>query len=157
MTVAEQEAQKMAANALGFAKADTIRREHNGIFGVRIFLGHDGHNVCELSDYDKVLGKGDGGVDLLQAVERAMSDVRRTRFLETTPVSLHVAIEVAILEFGVPQTFNTASLQARFRSDDGWMPTPEDVSSLLNANHRIVRLSGGCHWYLLPGGHKRDV
>jgi hypothetical protein len=54
--------------------------------------------------------------------------------------------------------FNTAGVQAaveRLFPELG-CPTGEDVARMLQGNTRIVQLSGGAHWYLLPGGLHRQ-
>jgi hypothetical protein len=54
---------------------EELRREHNGIGGVYVYMGHDGDNLCELKDgSSKVIGRGRSGRSLLEAVERAKAD-----------------------------------------------------------------------------------
>lgn len=51
--------------------------------------------------------------------------------------------------------FSTAYFQSAVQDEIGLTPTSEVVVELLRAEPRIVRLSGGCHWMILPGEHKR--
>lgn len=51
---------------------EEVRREHNGVFGVRLFFGHDGHNVCRFDTYDETLAEGESGRSMQEAVERCI-------------------------------------------------------------------------------------
>lgn len=67
-------------------KAEELRRAHNGIGGVYLYLGHDGDNGCSLKDFDaKEVGKGGSGRSLLEAVERAERDWNHRRALKKAP------------------------------------------------------------------------
>lgn len=52
---------------------EQIRTEHNGVFSVELFLGHDGHNVCRFRDYYKTLADGESGRSMQEAVERCIA------------------------------------------------------------------------------------
>ena len=54
-------------------RIERVRKEHNGIFGVQLFMGHDGHNVCRFTDYEKLIAEGQSGVSMQQAVERCLN------------------------------------------------------------------------------------
>jgi hypothetical protein len=54
-------------------QVEQIRKEHNGIFGVRLFLGHDGHNVCRFDTYDETLAEGESGRSMQEAVDRCIA------------------------------------------------------------------------------------
>lgn len=156
--VFDRDSSQRSIDAKGFARANKLRREHNGIFGVHLFLGRDGHNECKLIDYNGTLGEGESGRSVLEAVDRAVADCRRTRFLKTGKTELAIAIDKAIERFGPGQpVFSAAGIQQYFRADDGWMPTGEHVAIVLRGMPEVVQLRGGCHWYLLPEGLKRHV
>jgi hypothetical protein len=53
---------------------EKIRTEHNGVFAVNLFFGHDGHNVCWFKDYDRQLAKGESGRSMQEAVERCIAE-----------------------------------------------------------------------------------
>ena len=54
------------------ALVEQIRREHNGVFAVRLFFGHHGHTVCAFDSYEKELYRGESGRSMQEAVERCM-------------------------------------------------------------------------------------
>jgi hypothetical protein len=58
-------------------RLDTIRAEHNGVFGIYLFMGHDGHFSCEFKDYDKTISKGESGRSLFEAVDRCIDSWNR--------------------------------------------------------------------------------
>jgi hypothetical protein len=49
---------------------EEVRREHNGVFVIDLFFGHDGHNVCRFKDYDKTIAEGESGRSMQEAVRR---------------------------------------------------------------------------------------
>lgn len=51
---------------------EEVRREHNGVMGVRLFFGHDGHNVCKFEDYDRTIAEGESGRTMDEAVSRCI-------------------------------------------------------------------------------------
>lgn len=51
---------------------DRINREHNGVFGIRLFFGHDGHHACCFDSYTETLAEGDSGRSMQEAVERCV-------------------------------------------------------------------------------------
>jgi hypothetical protein len=134
-------------------RAERLRLEHNGIGGVYLFLGHDGHNTCTLKDIDaKPVGQGESGRSLLEAVERAESDWRARRLWQTHSV-LELAHAAAKLYGGVDgarcYTFRTATFQAAVAEHGVDLP-PDVAVSLLVACGHVVRLHDGHTWYLLP-------
>lgn len=58
------------------ALIEKIRSEQNGVMRVDLYFGHDGDNVCQFSDYDKVLATGNSGLFMQQAVERCYAEWR---------------------------------------------------------------------------------
>lgn len=138
--------------------AEKIRKEHNGIMGVYLFLGHDGHNECTLRDYDYEVGKGESGHSLLDAIHKALSNCR-LRSLTSSMVdgreATEVAIEKAIKLFGSMginegRVFNTAGFQQAINSTGNYRLMDSDVIELLSSHRQVVRLAGGAHWLLLP-------
>jgi hypothetical protein len=141
-----------------FDLAEQIRKDHNGIMGVELFMGHDGHNACALKDYSGEVGKGESGRSLLDAIEKALSNHRlRTLSCNMTFAREQVedAIKTAIKSFGGPdddasdRIFNTAGFQQAINST-GYRLHDSDVIELLSNHRQVVRLSGGSHWLLLP-------
>jgi hypothetical protein len=138
-----------------FELAEKIRTEHNGIMGVRLFLGHDGHNVCTLEDYDCEVGRGESGRSLMSAIENALSNFRY-RSLTSGMVcgreAVEVAIDSAIKMFGGGDNriFNTADFQVAINSTGNYRLMDTDAVELLSNHRLVVRLAGGCHWLLLP-------
>lgn len=53
---------------------EKVRTDHNGVMSVELFFGHDGHNVCRFKSYDELLGEGDSGRSIQEAVERCYED-----------------------------------------------------------------------------------
>ncbi len=51
---------------------ERIRTEHNGVFGVDLFFGHDGHNACSFRNYERVIVTGISGRSMQEAVERCI-------------------------------------------------------------------------------------
>jgi len=65
------------------------------------------------------------------------------------------AIEEAISFFdNADNVFTTANLQSVMRRH-GLIMTGEEIAKWLHPNRRVVRLSGGCHYFLLPGHYER--
>lgn len=60
-----------------------IQREHNGVFSVELFLGHDGHHVCTFRNYNKgdagIVAEGESGRSIQEAVERCIADWRKPK------------------------------------------------------------------------------
>lgn len=141
-----------------FELAEKIRKEHNGIMGVYLFLGHDGHNECTLRDYGYEIGKGESGHSLLDAIHKALSNYRYrtlTSNMSFARETVEVAIEKAIESFGSmginsDRVFNTAGFQQAINSTGNYRLMDSDVIELLSNHKQIVRLSGGAHWLLLP-------
>jgi hypothetical protein len=140
--------------------AEQVRAEHNGIMGVTLFLGHDGHNVCTLTDYDGEVGKGESGYGMTDAIRKALSDFRY-RSLSSGAVAgreaVEVAIEAAIKAFGDKGDglFNTAGFQGAINAASIYRLTDSDVVKLLSGHRQLVRLAGGAHWLRLPHQHYR--
>jgi hypothetical protein len=136
-----------------FELAEQVRREHNGIMSVHLFLGHDGHNVCILEDYNGEVGKGESGRTLSEAINKALSNFRY-RELTSGVVAGREAVEVAISDaiklFGGGDIFNTASFQVSINSARRFRLMDADVINLLCNHRQIVRLAGGEHWLRLP-------
>lgn len=134
--------------------AEEIRKDHNGIMSVNLYMGHDGHNVCILKDYDKVLARGESGRCLLEAIEKAYRNWRIQGYL-----SFHKAENLAKKTtelFGDPCIFNTSSVQAIIKEDTDYdINVDVELIPYLTNCLRIVRLEGGCHWMLLPENYKR--
>lgn len=142
--------------------AEKVRTEDNGVFGVKLFLGHDGHNVCMLEDYNKEIGRGESGHSLLNAVLAALSDWRYRNLLSPSTWArdtVETAIERAIQEFGggAEGIFNTAGFETAINTDAYAALTGVQIVALLETNPRIVRLHGGYHWLRLPGMYHRCV
>lgn len=136
--------------------AHRIRAEHNGIMGVRLFMGHDGHNACHLDDYDGEIGRGDSGGGMLRAVQDAYTD-RRFRSLMLINSSwvrqyLDDKIEEAVQKFGGQPNavLNTACFQSVTQKIPGVEFSGDQVAAILSKHPRIIRLKGGCHWLRLP-------
>ena len=51
-------------------RVEKVRTEHNGVMSVELFFGHDGHNVCRFKSYDGLLGEGESGRSMQEAVDR---------------------------------------------------------------------------------------
>lgn len=51
---------------------EKIRRDHNGVFSVELFFGHDGHNACSFWNYETELAKGESGRSMEEAVGRCL-------------------------------------------------------------------------------------
>jgi hypothetical protein len=133
--------------------ANNIREEHNGVFEVMISLGHDGNNVCVLRGYDKDVGRGESGTDLLDAVEKALGDWRKRKFRKEADI-VSLANEAILLRTpNIHRVFSTADFQRVCP-----VPlTPEDVDGMLIDQARIVRLATGAYWMLLPEGYHRYI
>ncbi len=148
-------------NAQAIEIADKIRRQHNGIFRVDIYLGHDGDNVVTFGSYENNIGKGESGTSLLEAVERAWADWRWRKLVGTDfgKEAVMDAVQVAITEFGGPeQVFNSAGFYQAINTPDAYAKIGTSHCQDILENHpRIVRLSGGAHWLLLPCEHTRFV
>jgi len=140
--------------------AEELRKDHNGIGGVYLFLGHDGHNACELKDIDsREVGKGESGRTLLEAVQRAERDWRHRRVLKRRDGVLGLARQAAQLfalgadnSFGV---FTTQNFQAIVSTQHCYLPTPEQVEQMLAGERCVVRLTGPHLWFVLPQGYSR--
>lgn len=136
--------------------AEKLRKDHNGIFGVRLFLGHDGHNVCRLEDYDKEIGHGESGRSLLEAIQSARADWR-FRILRASPNTILDHAKEAVRLFGDKGDglFNTAGFQRAVEENYHARLSGEQAEEILERSARVVRLKGGCHWMLLPDGYER--
>lgn len=136
-------------------EADRIRREHNGVGGVYLYLGHDGDNACEFWDIDaKPLAKASSGYSLLKAVQKCEQEWKTGKWTKNLPPLLEEACNhwekhQSHLQ---PKMFNTAGFQAAVREANNLVVTSEDVVAVLEKRADIVRLSGGCHWLVLPRG-----
>jgi len=53
---------------------ERIRQDDNGVFGIRLFFGHDGHNVCRFEDYGRTIAGGESGRSMQEAVDRCIAD-----------------------------------------------------------------------------------
>jgi hypothetical protein len=155
---ASQERKKQALTLL---RLESLRREHNGIFGVRVFLGHDGHNVVTLHDDDRELARGESGRSLDEAAQRAERAWRLGNFWEF--FKPHGIAEAAAHEFdnanepGNGGAFTTAAVQLHVKRETGWEMTGAEVAERLEASPRVVRLRGGDFWFLLPGTCERHI
>ena len=135
-------------------EADRVRREHNGVGGVYLYLGHDGDNACEFRDFDgKVLAKANSGRTRLEAVQRCEVEWRRQAWVR----NLWHLMVAASRRFGdeLNRVFNTANLQSEIREAHGLLVSGEAIAEALTARRDVIRLSGGCHWMLLPKGYLR--
>lgn len=156
--------------------AKELSKQHNGIFTVELHLGHDGHNVCVLRNYEAEVGRGESGRDLMDAVEKAASNWRLRRYRGVDVTSSHPSVEGDILRealeaahsaFKGPNAeasdgiFTTVHFEVAFNAARGGAkPLPlrqEDIVELLCSLPNVVRLHGGSHWMLLPGQHRRYV
>ena len=65
----------------------------------------------------------------------------------------------ASLKFDEPNVFNTASFIHAISDEIGFIPThaQDQIIAALEGCPKIVKLSGGCHWFLLPRGHERFI
>jgi hypothetical protein len=65
--------------------------------------------------------------------------------------------EEAIRDFGGQGdlVFNTATVQQAIKKITGQLPDSAPIVEFLEGCMRIVRLHGGCHWMLLPHGHRK--
>lgn len=139
--------------------AERLRTQHNGIFGVRLFLGHDGNNQCILEDYDGVIGEAQSGIDLRDAIYKALHN-KNYRFLTSTESgksAVLTALSLAGEFFGEKGdgVFNTGCFQRAINQvSNSYINTLDCVEILLN-HSQVVRLSGGAHWLLLPNGFVR--
>ena len=141
--------------------ANNIRTAHNGVAGVYLYLGHDGDNVCDLRDSSRaVVGTGGSGRSLLEAVERAERSRRMGQFQKRRDAVAGIAALAAERFAGNADAtglFNTAHVQAVIEEQYCVKVTAEEVVDLLTAEPRVVRLHGGCHWFLLPKEYRRQV
>lgn len=140
-------------------EANLLRTDHNGIMCVELFMGHDGHNVCRLRDYEKILAEGESGRDLREAVMRAAEQWKVANLLKVyEPI---VIAEKASLDYNGPGpglgVFSTADVQAFARRQLGFTPDAEPLIKHIESCPRIVRLKGGCHWLILPDEMERDM
>lgn len=55
---------------------EKVAEEHNGVFSVELFFGHDGHRVCTFRTYEKgekgVVARGESGRSMQEAVGRCI-------------------------------------------------------------------------------------
>jgi hypothetical protein len=141
--------------------AEQLRRRHNGIMSVHLAMGHDGANQCFLRNYEGVIGQGESGRSLLEAVQRAESDWRRRRYWNHyTPTDIAaIAAEIhAGADHKSDGVFSTASFQSAIeQTSHDYRLTAEEAVTILRDEPRIVRLSGGCHWLVLPGQYARHI
>jgi hypothetical protein len=49
---------------------EKVNADHNGVFSVELFYGHDGHHSCVFKSYTETLAKGESGRNMQQAVDR---------------------------------------------------------------------------------------
>lgn len=77
--------------------------------------------------------------------------------IATEPPILESLAREAIRRFGDrgDNVFNTAGFQQAVKHVTGTMPDSGPLAEKLDASPRVVRLAGGCHWMLLPGGHEK--
>lgn len=141
-----------------FDVVEKIRVSHNGVFGIRLYLGHDGHFACDLEDYDKVIGHGESGRCILEAIERAQQD-QRFRILQANfswgviMASVKKAVAASDRDDSI---FTSAEfLTAINQGTADAKISQQQAIELLSNNSCIVRLHGGSHWLLLPNGHRR--
>jgi hypothetical protein len=67
----------LSENYPWWESVERIRKEHNGVFSVDLFLGHDGHNVCRFRDYTHIIAEGQSGRGMQQAVDRCIDEWRK--------------------------------------------------------------------------------
>jgi hypothetical protein len=149
----------LKADALSLA--ESLRAQHNGIFVVELYLGHDGHNVCVLKDYDGEIGKGQSGKSLYHAIQRAMSD-RNLRSLTATAsgkkaveTALHLACEFYAKADQIDGVFNTGCFQRAINQIMNTYVNSDDCLTLLLNHEKVVQLAGGHHWLRLPQNFTR--
>lgn len=111
-------------------------------------------------DYAAVLSKAAG--DKAAPPAPSVGRLRRPSppsdpFADMSPKQLAGLIVIrcaseAAASFGgeTPGLFNTAGFQAAWLAVFGDMPTGDYVARLIARDGRIARLSGGCHWLILP-------
>lgn len=73
-----------AAPPVGYSVAwpvriEDFRKQHNGVFGIELFFGHDGHNVCRFKSYYHLLAEGESGRSMQEAVERCVQAFEKWR------------------------------------------------------------------------------
>ena len=140
--------------------AEHLRIAHNGIMTVTLHLGHDGNNVCELRDYGGVIGRGETSVSLKEAINRAEREWTLRRFWKRNKIE-EIAHFAAILFAGSPAkndgVFQTAHFQTEIRTLSSVDIDSETACELLKSSPRIVGLSGGCTWLLLPNNYSREI
>lgn len=142
----------------GYRQAELIRLEHNGVFSVRLFLGHDGHNHCYLHDYDVCLAEGQSGQSMTEAVDRAVMALRKRRFWDAKGRNLEIAALAAqSVSDSIYAVFSTENFQRAviLHESGGFMLTGDEVVEILSDEPKIVRLAGGCYWLLLPNNLER--
>lgn len=131
-------------------EADRIRREHNGIGGVYLYLGHDGDNVCEFKDIDgKTLAKESSGRNLFEAVGLCEKAWNRAKWIKNARCMMDGAAYRFSGQLVNDGCFNTAALQSEIREQYEVVASPDDVVAALTARKDVVRLAGGCHWLYL--------
>ena len=136
------------------AHADRIRREHNGIGGVYLYLGHDGGNSCELKDIDgRAVAKADSGRSLLQAVAKCEWNWRTSKIRQDP----REAIDLAVLRYAFASMFNTVGFIAVVRERYGIELPEDDADQILSKQLNLVRLHPGCVWLKLPKNHERHI
>lgn len=60
-------------------RVEDFRKQHNGVFGIELFFGHDGHNVCRFKSYYHKLAEGESGRSMQEAVERCVEAFEKWR------------------------------------------------------------------------------
>lgn len=177
--VAEQLCDKWEANEplyLAIHEADSLLQKLGGIAGVSLYLASDGNNTCDLIN-DKLvrIASGESKSTLLEAINIAKAEWRFARLIspmeywsrETVIDALREAVEIfevksAPSEDAKPAAtphsgiFTTDAFQQAINEDAYAALNDDYVIAILEAHPRVVRLTGGNHWYLLPPGIERS-
>ena len=135
------------------AEADRIRREHNGIGGVYLYLGHDGDNACEFRDFDgKLLAKATSGRTLFDAVQQCETEWRTQKWVK----NLASLIRGAAHRRGHDRRdrFTVDDLQLEIAGVHGVTPTENELTVALSKRVDLVRVSCA-GWFILPDGMYR--
>jgi hypothetical protein len=51
---------------------EELRTSHNGIWGVTIYFGHSGSNICQFSTADEMIAQATSNVSMQEAVEKCV-------------------------------------------------------------------------------------
>lgn len=132
---------------------ERVRKEHNGVFSVELHFGHDGNNVCRYRNYEQGakgdIAEGCSGRSMEEAIQVCHQTWLESH-LDLEQVCRTAAAAFAAATAAEHGVFNTTSFESA-------LPTllrPKARQLLINCD-RVVRLAGGGHWMLIPGGARR--